>query len=437
MKALVLVLLGVAVAAAQTARPVAAGNAIREIRVEGNQRMSEAEVIVLSGLKEGAPAIAATFEAMRDRILDTGCIETVGWKWEPLQSGGFKATIEVTEAQQVLPWTVDRLPLTVDDVKAAGARQLPCFGGEIPTYDRYLNRAAALVSGLAMGRGFDDEVIAKVGLVGTDQMAVIFQPKTPAPVIADVRFVGNQAIEEVWLRRQIVEVARGVMFSESLFRQFLENQIRPMYENVGRLTVQFGKLTTAPATDVKGVVVTVEVIDGPLFTLDDVEFSGLPVDPSRIEELAEFKRDEPVNYTQIGLTIEKLFKELKGRGYLKPTYKARRKLNVEEKTARLYIDVDPGLQYRMGRLTVKGLDVVGEPVIRKMWTLQPGDPFRDDYPDFFLNTVKERGVFDFLGTTKSERKINDDTRTVDVTLVFEAGAQGLDSRKVGQPKPRQ
>jgi outer membrane protein insertion porin family len=437
MKAFVLILLGVSALAAQTARPVAAGNAIREIRVEGNQRMNEAEVIALSGLKEGAPAVAATFEAMRDRMLDTGCIETVGWKWEPLQGGGFKATIEVTEAQQVLPWTVDRLPLTVDDVKAAGARQLPCFGGEIPTYDRYLNRAAALVSGLAMGRGFDDEVIAKVGLVGTDQMAVIFQPKTPAPVIGDVRFVGNEAIEEVWLRRQIVEVARGVMFSESLFRQFLENQIRPMYENVGRLTVQFGKLTTAPATDVKGVVVTVEVMDGPLFTLEDVEYSGLPVDPSRIEELAEYQRDEPVNYTKIGLTIEKLFAELKSRGYLKPSYKARRKLNLEEKTARLFVDVDPGLQYRMGRLTVKGLDVVGEPVIRKMWTLQPGDPFRDDYPDFFLNAVKERGVFDFLGATKAERRINDDTRTVDVTLVFEAGAQGLDSRAVPKPKPQQ
>lgn len=437
MKALVLMMLGLAAAQAQTSRPVAAGNQIREIRVDGAQRMTEGQVIALSGLKEGDPATAATFEAMRDRILGTGCIETVGWKWERRPEGGFRATIEVAEASQVLPWTVDRLPLTVDDIKMAGARQLPCFGAEIPTAERYLSRAAALVSGLAMGRGFDDEVIARVGLVGNDKMAVIFQPKTAAPAIADVRFTGTKAVEETMLRRRMAEVARGTLYSETLFRQFLENQIRPMYENVGYLTVQFGKLATAPAKDVKGVVVTVEVMDGPLFMLEDVEFSGVPLEPSKIEELAEFKRDEAVSYTKVGLTIEKIYKELKSRGYLKPSYKARRKLNPEKTTARLFVDMDPGPQYRMGRLVVQGLDVVSEPVIRKMWTLKAGDPFREDYPEFFLSAVKERGVFDFLGGTRSEKKLNDEARTVDVTLIFQGGAQSLDSRATPKPKPPQ
>lgn len=430
MRAFLLLVTGTMAAFAQTPR----ANVLREIHVTGHQRLTEAEVIRISGLKPGDPAAAATFEAMRDRILATGCVESVGWKWEPLQGGGFSATIEISEPPQFLPWIIDRLPLDAKAV-AAAAKDLPCFAAEIPTYEHYLARAAEAVTRAARAQGFDDDVIAKVSLTGKDQLAVVFQPRTPPPNIADVRFTGNEAIEEKWLRRQMAEVARGVPFSENLFRQFLENQIRPMYENVGRLTVQFGKVTTAPAADVKGVIVTVEVIEGPVFTLEDVEFNGLPLDRERIESLAEFKRDEPVNYSQIGLTIEKLFRELKNNGYLKPTYKARRKLNVEQRTARLFVDADPGSQYLMGRLTVRGLDVIGEPVIRKMWTLQPGDPFREDYPEFFLDTVKQRGVFDFLGATKAEKKINDEARTVDVTLVFEGGAQGLDSRAVPKPKP--
>jgi hypothetical protein len=71
-----------------------------------------------------------------------------------------------------------------------------------------------------------------------------------------------------------------------------------------------------------------------------------------------------------------------------------------------------------------------------MWTLSAGDPFRDDYPDFFLNTIKERGVFDFLGSTRAEKKLNEENRTVDVTLHFTGGAQGLDSRAVPKPKPQ-
>lgn len=432
MRALFLLVLAATAPFAQAPR----ADVIREVHVTGHKRLSEAEVIRISGLKRGDPAVAATFEAMRDRMLATGCIESVGWKWEPLKGGGFSATIEISEPPQFLPWTVDRLPLDAQAV-AAAVEGLPCFAAEIPTYDHYLARAGEAVTRAARAQGFDDDVIAKVGIVGKDQLAVIFQPKSPPPSIADVRFTGNEAIDEKWLRRQMAEVARGVPFSENLFRQFLENQIRPMYENVGRLTVQFGKITTAPAADVKGVVVTAEVIEGPVFTLEDVEFTGLPMDRDRIESLAEFKRDEPVNYSQIALTIEKVFRELKSNGYLKPTYKARRKLNLEERTARLFVDADPGPRYHMGRLTVRGLDVIGEPVIRKMWTLQPGDPFREDYPEFFLNTVRERGVFDFLGATKAEKKINEESRTVDVTLIFEGGSQGLDSRAVPKPKPQQ
>lgn len=425
----------VAAAAAAFAQAPRA-DVLREIRATGHKRLSEAEVVRISGLKPGDAAVAATFEAMRDRMLATGCVESVGWKWEPLKGGGFTATIEISEPPQFLPWTVDRLPLGAEDV-AAAARSLPCFAAEIPTYDHYLARAAEAVTQAARAKGFDDDVIAKVSIIGKDQLAVVFQPKSPPPNIADVRFTGNEAIDEKWLRRQMAEVARGVPFSENLFRQFLENQIRPMYENVGRLTVQFGKVTTAPAPDVKGVIVTAEVTEGPVFTLEDVEINGLPMDRDRIESLAEFKRGEPVSYSQMALTMEKLFKELKNSGYIKPTYKARRQLNAEESTVKLFVDADPGPQYRMGRLTVRGLDVIGEPVIRKMWTLQPGDPYREEYPDFFLNTVKERGVFDFLGGARAEKKMNDDARTVDVTLIFEGGAQGLDSRKVEQPKPRQ
>lgn len=432
MRIVALLILGASLAAPQG--PPA--NAISEIRVEGNQRLSVEEIIRISGLRTGAPAVAATFEAMRDRIIETGCIETVGWKWAPRSSGGFVATIEIAEASQFLPWTVDRLPLAAEDIQSIASKQLPCFGPEIPTSDRYLSRAAALISGLAAARGFEDMVIAKVGITGRDQLSVIFQPRTTAPSISDVRFTGNQAIREEYLRKQMAEVARGVQFSETLFRQFLENQIRPMYENIGHLTVQFGKVTTTPATDVTGVVVTVEVTEGPVYQLEDVEFSGLPLPRELVDELAEYKRDEPVSYSKMALTIEKLFTEMKRRGYLKPEYKAQRKIDPEKLTARLIVNVDPGPQYRMGRLTVRGLDVIGEPVVRKMWTLNAGDPFRDDYPEFFLNTIKDRGVFDFLGTTRAEKKLNEGNRTVDVTLHFAGGAQGLDSRAVPKPKPQ-
>jgi hypothetical protein len=40
-----------------------------------------------------------------------------------------------------------------------------------------------------------------------------------------------------------------------------------------------------------------------------------------------------------------------------------------------------------------------------------------------LNTIKEEGLFDNLGKTKADVKINEQEHTADVTLTFNGGTQ--------------
>ena len=60
----------------------------------------------------------------------------------------------------------------------------------------------------------------------------------------------------------------------------------------------------------------------------------------------------------------------------------------------------------------------GEAAIRRMWTPKPGKPFNADYPDHFLDRVKEDGVFDNLQKTRAAVKVNEQDHTADVTLYF-------------------
>jgi outer membrane protein assembly factor BamA len=402
---------------------------VKQILVEGNKWLTSGEVIRMSGLKTGDPATKETFEAMRDRLLATGCIETVGWHYAPLaDQSGFSASIQISEPDQLLPWTLQRLPLKDEEFGALASKELPCFKEKLPTYESYLNRASALLHRMLAERGFKDEVIAKVGLTDRNVVAVIFQPKTPPPNIADIKFTGNQVITTPYLRKPMAEVAIGVPYSEDVFRQFLDNQVKPMYESIGHLRVSFPRITVEPSREVKGVVVNVEVNEGPAYKLADVVVSGAPLPDEEVQKLGAFKRGQTANYSDIGLAMQRIFERLKGNGYIRCSYKAQRRLDEENKTVVLYIHVDPGPQFRMGQLSIKGLDVIAEPAIRKLWVVQPGDPFRDDYPDFFLAEVKHRGILDFLGETKAEKKINEDKQTVDVTLIFKGGPQPLDSR---------
>ncbi len=144
----------------------------------------------------------------------------------------------------------------------------------------------------------------------------------------------------------------------------------------------------------------------------DVErvLAGAPVSPD-----AELDRH---GRPAIGRGIGKIMDRCRDDGYMKIAYKARRALDDAKKTVDVFVDFEPGPQYKLGRLIVQGLDIETEPVIRKLFTLKPGDPYRYSYADRFLADVRDRGIFDNLGETKSKIEVDDARKTVDLTLVF-------------------
>ena len=81
------------------------------------------------------------------------------------------------------------------------------------------------------------------------------------------------------------------------------------------------------------------------------------------------------------------------------------------------------------------LDVISEPAIRKMWGVKEGKPFDADYPDYFLAQIREQGLFDDLGATRSEPKVDEDKHLVDVTLNFQA-SKGSDGASPSRPRRR-
>ena len=100
--------------------------------------------------------------------------------------------------------------------------------------------------------------------------------------------------------------------------------------------------------------------------------------------------------------------------------KFERKLRREKEKplADLMINITPGPLYTFGKLKIDGLDIVTEPAVRKMWGLEADKPYNGEYPDLFLNRLREENIFENLGSTKVVVTPNDQTHVVDVTLVF-------------------
>ena len=52
--------------------------------------------------------------------------------------------------------------------------------------------------------------------------------------------------------------------------------------------------------------------------------------------------------------------------------------------------------------------------------MKEGKTLNPDYPDYFLNRIKEEAIFEGLGATKSDMKVDAKQHTADVTLTFGA-----------------
>lgn len=402
-----------------SAPPGAAKWPIESLAVEGNRRYARDQIVALLGLKPGQTAGRDDFEAARERLLATGAFESIAYRFQPGPSGkGYAVTFEVTEVEQVYPFRFERLPLTDVELESALRQANPLYGERIPATDRALARSTEAIEKALAERGAPQRVVARFTADAPEQLLIVFQPAAPPPVIAEVRFTGNRVMSETVLRNAISGVAIGVPYSEVRMRQLLENSIRPLYETRGRLRAAFERIEVAKSPAVEGVVVTVAISEGDLYSLGEAVLEGEGAPLEELRKAADFKSGEPANFAEINEGLGRVRRALGRRGYLRPEIEVAREIRDQTKTVDLRIRVTPGPQFTFGKLHVQGLDINGEAAIRRLWTLKPGAPFDATYPDYFLERIREDGVFDNLRKTKSVLQVHEDARTVDVTLIF-------------------
>jgi outer membrane protein assembly factor BamA len=403
------------------AKPVPEGPTtypIRSISIEGNRNYTEEQVLHVAGLKIGQTGDAKTFEAARDRLVASGAFETVGFRYGP-SDNGYSVVFEVTEIQQVYPFVFEYVKAPEAEIRAWLKQNDPLYTDKIPGTKQWIARYAEMIEAFLKQSGLNQKITGELTTEHPNELHIMFRPAGAMPVVAEVVFTGSKVIPEGSLRETIRGVAIGSRFTETRFRQLLDTSIRPLYEARGRVRVSFPKVTSEQARgDVKGVKVTVEVDEGETYNLGEVQVEGTASMNKELLQVAGLKIGDLANFHEVEMALQRINAHMRQDGYMKVTSKPERRIDDEKKTVDLVLAVDPGPQYRFGKLEVKGLDINGEHEVRRIWGLKQGEPFRGNYPDYFLQQVREQGVFDQLGETSSQTSMNDKDLTVDVTLTF-------------------
>jgi len=313
------------------------------------------------------------------------------------------------------------LTMPDSEIQAWLRKKDPFFGPKIAATEAILKRDAASIEEYLASKGSKEKIEGKVVPDSPEQFAIVFRPATGAPKVAEVRFVGNTVVPSSVLLNSFAGVAYGTVYSDAGFRQMLDASIRPIYDARGRIRVAFPKLETEKAKSVEGLVVTVTVNEGETYDLGEVRLEGeSPVPAKELLRIGGFKSGDLANFDDVTAGLDRMKKRLRREGYMRASLQAERHIDDKKMTVDLSIRPDLGPQFLFGTLAIEGLDIHGEAAVRKMWSIKEGKPFPPDYPDYFLQQVREEGLFDGLGPTRSDAKVDEQTHVVNVTLYFQA-----------------
>ncbi len=418
---------------APTSKPAAASSpdatavfALETLHIEGNTRISAEKIQAVAGLKIGSPVAKEDFDEARARLLATGAFESVACEYKPSAvRTGYDGRIEVVEIDQIFPYRFEDLHLPDDALRAALRKQEPLLEDKIPVTAQVNERYSKAIEAFAISQQAGNlEVVGRPNYDVPGQLTIVFRPSTPRPNVAEVRFTGNEVLPSGLLISTLSGVAIGVAYSEVAMRLLLDSSIRPLYDARGRIRVAFPQIVAEKSKkpDVDGVVVTVAVNEGPSFDLGNVRFAGVAAaDTRELQRTANFQAGDIVNFDEVKAGVERIYHRYQNLGYLRVSGHVDREVHDQEHKVDVVVTLDPGPQFMMGKLEIAGLDITTEPAIRKSWGLKSGAPFQPEYPDSFLKDIRDQGVFDNLGKTRAETKIDDKTHTVDVTLSFSGG----------------
>lgn len=315
---------------------------IGSIHVEGNSRYPAAAVIVASGLKPGISATPDDLQAAAQRLMDTGLFSSTNYRYVPARSQD-KPVIDVTlvvfEISDLRPCRI-QIPGTDEESVWTWLRENePLVQKSISTTDAaeaFYVRAMERFMAERLGR--HEKVIAKLVRMGA---AYLFRPEI-LPKVAALRFEGNQSIPAADLVKALGPVAIGSEYTELDFREWVERNLRPLYENKGRLRVSFPRVSIQ-ADAAGGVAVTTTIGEGALYKLEALDIAGEDLPPP-VLKLMEPKPGDVVNIQAITTCVYKMKSALPHYGYLNPRSRIDRTLDDQKAAARITVTLNKGRQ---------------------------------------------------------------------------------------------
>ncbi|HXX13632.1 MAG TPA: POTRA domain-containing protein [Candidatus Eremiobacteraceae bacterium] len=351
---------------------------LKAIHAEGMKTFSEAQVAAISGLQVDSQVGRQDLQNAADLLLRSGLFAKVNYKFDT-HNNDVILTFHVEEAPR-LPVAYDNFPWFDDsELTAAIKNDLPFYDGTLPEGGTVVDLAGNALASFLTAHGLKAEVkhfvLANPLLDSSEQE---FQLSGVTQTVASVEFSDPALTNDLAVQQHLSDV-RGKPYSRLMIDVFLAEAIRPIYLAKGYLRAKIGPAEVRLSGDPnkkfpEAIPVYVPCTPGPVFHWKEADWKGNGALSS--QALDAVLRMKPGDLAD-GMAIEGAWdrvREAYGHlGYLDAKVEPVASYDEQAHTVSYSVAIVEGQQYRYQEMTVTGMSLAGERMIRDAWPLKPGD----------------------------------------------------------------
>jgi outer membrane protein assembly factor BamA len=365
-------------AAAQS--PDAAAAPLREIHAEGQKLITEAQVVVITGLVAGSPIGRNDLQTAADKLVQSGLFAKVSYNFQT-RLAGVIVTYHVEESPRI-PAYFDNIPWFSDsELGDAIRKKVPFFDGTLPEAGAAVDQAADAVKELLSAHSLQVSLEHAVAAnpIG-DGNVQEFRIEGAALQIAKLEFSDPSLSASKVVQQHLSDIV-GKAYSRITIDLFLSEAIRPIYLQQGYLRVKLGPPEVRLAGDPNQklpsqIPVFVPVVPGVIYRWKEFHWTGNTlVSEFTLGGLLGAKPGELADGMQIEAAWDRVREEYAHRGYLEakldpvPTY------DDQAHTVSYSVSVQEGPEYHYGKMVLTGISLAAERRLRAAWPFVPGEVF--------------------------------------------------------------
>ncbi len=396
---------------------------LTELRFTGSQRFSEAEIIAASALKLGSSVSPADFAAVANRLSGLGVFSSVRYRYEP-NGDGVAARFEVVDAENLWPCRFSNFVwFSQEELLAALRARVPLFAGQVPPRGSQLENVRAALEAILKERGVPGHVTSALEeSPAAGRGRAVFTVEGVLVVVHEIELPGVTQIDRETLGRLSGAVV-GEKYDQGVVGTFYNSNLKFEYGNRGYLRAAVEPPSIGlvkhegPETWVR---VTFRVSEGAQYHIGAIHWTGNSgFTEAELSSPFGLKPGDVANegLVEKGLALVRML--YAKRGYARARLQPTPTFNDERHEVNYLIRVEEGSIYRMGKLTIAGLDAATTVRLEDACHLTPGQVYDGSYWMTYLKSITGLLPIEFRQMPPALKEDFDEAaKSVNVTLDF-------------------